>query len=250
MATREKIKLTSYNELLGVNNDMISEIDINKLHQFKDHPFSVVDNEKMFELAKSIENNGILSPLLVRPLGNGEYEIISGHRRKRACEIVGKEKVSAIIKDISHEEAIPLMVDANFQREDTLPSEKAKAYKMKMEALAHQGKSSDEMSSAKQIGQLAGISDRQVQRYIRLTELIPELSKLVDDKQITFVLGVEISFLKTEYQQLIYENICKGKKVSKDNVRIIRENQENLSFEEVSQILFADKAKVQKGYAM
>ena len=121
MATREKIKLTSYNELLGVNNDMISEIDINKLHQFKDHPFSVVDNEKMFELAKSIENNGILSPLLVRPLGNGEYEIISGHRRKRACEIVGKEKVSAIIKDISHEEAIPLMVDANFQREDTLP---------------------------------------------------------------------------------------------------------------------------------
>ena len=115
-----------------------------------------------------------------------------------------------------------------------------------MEALAHQGKSSDEMSSAKQIGQLAGISDRQVQRYIRLTELIPELSKLVDDKQITFVLGVEISFLKTEYQQLIYENICKGKKVSKDNVRIIRENQENLSFEEVSQILFADKAKVQK----
>ena len=229
MATREKIKLTSYNELLGVNNDMISEIDINKLHQFKDHPVSVVDNEKMFELAKSIENNGILSPLLVRPLGNGEYEIISGHRRKRACEIVGKEKVSAIIKDISHEEAIPLMVDANFQREDTLPSEKA-----------------DEMSSAKQIGQLAGISDRQVQRYIRLTELIPELSKLVDDKQITFVLGVEISFLKTEYQQLIYENICKGKKVSKDNVRIIRETQENLSFEEVSQILFADKAKVQK----
>ena len=128
------------------------------------------------------------------------------------------------------------MVDANFQREDTLPSEKAKAYKMKMEALAHQGKSSDEMSSAKKIGQLAGISDRQVQRYIRLTELIPELSKLVDDKQITFVLGVEISFLKTEYQQLIYE----------DNVRMIRENQENLSLEEVSQILFADKAKVQK----
>ena len=206
----------------------------------------MVDNEKMFELAKSIENNGILSPLLVRPLGNGEYEIISGHRRKRACEIVGKEKVSAIIKDISHEEAIPLMVDANFQREDTLPSEKAKAYKMKMEALAHQGKSSDEMSSAKQIGQLAGISDRQVQRYIRLTELIPELSKLVDDKQITFVLGVEISFLKTEYQQLIYENICKGKRVSKDNVRMIRENQENLSLEEVSQILFADKVKVQK----
>ena len=233
MATREKIKLTSYNELLGVNNDMISEIDINKLHQFKDHPFSVVDNEKMLELAKSIENNGILSPLLVRPLGNGEYEIISGHRRKRACEIAGKEKVSAIIKDISHEEAIPLMVDANFQREDTLPSEKAKAYKMKMEALAHQGKSSDEMSSAKQIGQLAGISDRQVQRYIRLTELIPELSKLVDDKQITFVLGVEISFLKTEYQQLIYENICKCKKV-------------NLSLEEVRHILLADKAKVQK----
>ena len=100
MATREKIKLTSYNELLGVNNDMISEIDINKLHQFKDHPFSVVDNEKMLELAKSIENNGILSPLLVRPLGDGEYEIISGHRRKRACEITGKKKVSAIIKDI------------------------------------------------------------------------------------------------------------------------------------------------------
>ena len=106
MATREKIKLTSYNELLGVNNDMISEIDINKLHQFKNHPFSVIDNEKMLELVKSIENYGILSPLLVRPLGNGEYEIISGHRRKRACEIAGMEKVSAIIKDISHEEAM------------------------------------------------------------------------------------------------------------------------------------------------
>lgn len=114
MATREKIKLTSYNELLGINNEMISEIDINKLHQFKDHPFSVVDNEKMLELAKSIEKNGILSPILVRPLEDGEYEIISGHRRRRASEIVGIAKIPAIIKDISHEEAIPLMVDANF----------------------------------------------------------------------------------------------------------------------------------------
>lgn len=105
------------------------------------------------------------------------------------------------------------MVDANFQREDTLPSEKARAYKMKMDALTHQGKCADsKVTSAKQIGQMAGISDRQVQRYIRLTELIPELSKMVDDKKITFMFGVEISFLKEEYQQLVYKNISKGKK--------------------------------------
>lgn len=247
MATREKIKLTSYNELLGINNEMISEIDMNKLHQFKDHPFSVVDNEKMLELAKSIEKNGILSPILVRPLEDGEYEIISGHRRRRASEIVGIAKIPAIIKDISHEEAIPLMVDANFQREDTLPSEKARAYKMKMDALTHQGKCADsKVTSAKQIGQMAGISDRQVQRYIRLTELIPELSKMVDDKKITFMFGVEISFLKEEYQQLVYKNISKGKKVSKDKIKMVKENQDNLSVEEAEQLLFEEKENTKK----
>ena len=202
MATREKIKLTSYNELLGINNEMISEIDINKLHQFKNHPFSVVDNEKMLEVLNEF-------------------------------------------KELS--DAIPLMVDANFQREDTLPSEKARAYKMKMDALTHQGKCADsKVTSAKQIGQMAGISDRQVQRYIRLTELIPELSKMVDDKKITFMFGVEISFLKEEYQQLVYKNISKGKKVSKDKIKMVKENQDNLSVEEAEQLLFEEKENTKK----
>lgn len=227
MATREKIKLTSYNELLGINNEMISEIDINKLHQFKDHPFSVVDNEKMLELAKSIEKNGILSPILVRPLEDGEYEIISGHRRRRASEIVRNSKDSGNYKRHKSWRGNTTYGWLQTFKEKIRYQVKKQELIKKMDALTHQGKCADsKVTSAKQIGQMAGISDRQVQRYIRLTELIPELSKMVDDKKITFMFGVEISFLKEEYQQLVYKNISKGKKVSKDKIKMVKENQE------------------------
>jgi ParB family chromosome partitioning protein len=141
------------------------------------------------------------------------------------------------------------MVDANFQREDTLPSEKARAYKMKMDALTHQGKCADsKVTSAKQIGQMAGISDRQVQRYIRLTELIPELSKMVDDKKITFMFGVEISFLKEEYQQLVYKNISKGKKVSKDKLRWLRKIRTTCQLKRLSNCCLRKKKIRRKRY--
>ena len=231
MATREKIKLTSYNELLGINNEMISEIDINKLHQFKNHPFSVVDNEKMLELAKSIEKNGILSPILVRPLEDGEYEIISGHRRRRASEIVGIAKIPAIIKDISHEEAIPLMVDANFQREDTLPSEKARAYKMKMDAMKRQaGRPSKNNSTqvgrnfetAELIGKETGESKNTIRRFIRLTELIPELLDYVDKKRLPFTVAVDISYIDKEIQTWLFEYIKENGTVKAVQVAALR----------------------------
>ena len=215
MATREKIKLTSYNELLGVNNDMISEIDINKLHQFKDHPFSVVDNEKMLELAKSIENNGILSPLLVRPLGDGEYEIISGHRRKRACELAGFETLRCEVVDLNRDEATILMVESNYQRSQILPSEKAFAYKMRLEAMKRQGQRTDLTSSpvgtklrtADEIAQECGDSRNQIHRYVRLTNLVPELLDYVDEGRIKMRPAVELSYLDEDSQRDVVDEI-------------------------------------------
>lgn len=139
MAAREKIKLTSYDELLGVTNDGTEEIEIARLTTFKNHPFKVIEDERMDSLVESIKENGVLSPILVRKTDDGNYEIISGHRRKRACELAGINKIPAIIKELDDDEAVILMVDSNIQREEILPSEKAYAYKMKMDAMNHRG---------------------------------------------------------------------------------------------------------------
>ena len=183
---QKEIQLTSYNELLGIDDsvnpgtDRIVEIPISDLHPFKGHPFKVLDDEKMTETAESIRNYGVLNPGLVRPRAEGGYEVVAGHRRKRGCELAGKDTMPVLIRNYSDDEAVIIMVDSNIQRENILPSEKAFAYKMKLEAMKHQG-AKGTGDTADLVGKEAGDSGRKVQRYIRLTELLPELLDMVDN---------------------------------------------------------------------
>ena len=244
MKTRpgQKVKLTSYDELLAVPTiEGAMDIPLDQLHEFKNHPFHVVDDAAMDELVESIKKNGILSPAIARKRPEGGYELISGHRRKHAAELAGLEKMPVFVKELSDDEATIIMVDANIQREEILPSERAFAFKMKMEALSHQGITSGHdvpklnetiggnsgtvrsgKLSCDIIGEESGISGRQVKRYIRLTELIPELLKYVDDKKISFVHAVELSFLTYKVQRLVYEYIKQGKKLAKDKITRLR----------------------------
>lgn len=189
-----------------------TKLNLNKLHPFAGHPYKVQDNEEMDALVESIHMNGILTPLTVRPLENGEYEVISGHRRLYAARKAGLETVPAIIMPMSRDEAVIAVVDSNLHREHLLPSEKAFAYKLKMEALSHQGKRTDLTSD--QVGPkltAATISEAdsatQVKRYIRLTELIPELLQFVDSGKIAFTPAVELSYLMKEEQAALVETI-------------------------------------------
>lgn len=200
------------NELKN-NLEQIVEVGIEKLKNFEKHPFKVLD-ETLEELIASITESGITTPLIVRPLKDGNYEIVSGHRRKRACELLGITKVPCIIRDISRDEAIIQMVDSNIQREEVLPSERAFAYKMKLDAIKRKaGRPSKENSrqvgenllSVEIVGKEKGDSARQVHRYIRLTELIPELLEMVDAEKIGLSPAVEISYLK-EYEQKLLLN--------------------------------------------
>lgn len=226
-----KIKLQSVNELLGVPEIAgTMDVDINRIHGFQNHPFKVVDDEKMEELVASITANGVLSPVIIRPDKHGDYEMISGHRRLHACKTVGLSKIPAIVKEMSDDEAIILMVDANIQREELLPSEKAYAFKMKMEALNRQGHRSDldssrpevAMLSADIVGKSGGIGARQVQRYIRLTYLIPELLELVDNKKLGVNLAVDISFFDTSVQGWLYEYIKENGFIKPNQVEVLK----------------------------
>lgn len=203
MKTRsgEKIKLTSIEELLGVpNEEVASEIEIEKIKGFQNHPFKVLDDEKMTELVESVKEKGILTPVLVRPTGD-EYEMISGHRRMHAAVLAGLTMIPAIVREMTDDDATIAMVDANIQREELLPSERAFAFKMKMGAMKNQGRRNDLTSSQNGtksradeiLGEEVGMSRNQVQRYIRLTELIPELLELVDTKE--FFLQWRLRFL-------------------------------------------------------
>ena len=208
-----KIKLQSVDELLGVPEIAgTQEIEIGRIHSFPNHPFKVLDDDKMETLVDSIRENGILNPVIVRPDQTGDYEMISGHRRLHAAGIVGLVKIPAIVKEMSDDEAIIKMVDANIQREEILPSERAWSLKMKMDAVKRQGQRSDLTSdhngpklAAVEVGELAGISSTQVKRYIRLTELIPELLDMVDQKKVQFTLAVDISYFDNQIQQWVYE---------------------------------------------
>jgi len=212
-----KIKLQSVDELLGVPEIAgTQEIEIERIHAFPNHPFKVLDDEKMDTLVDSIRENGILNPVIVRPDQSGNYEMISGHRRLHAAKIVGLKKVPAIVKEMSDDEAIIKMVDANIQREEILPSERAFSFKMKMEAMSRQGsrvdltcefhKSGDINKKTREtIGDEAGMTGRQVTKYIRLTELIPELLDYVDIKKITIAMAVDLSYLDEQVQKWVYE---------------------------------------------
>lgn len=195
--------------------EKIKDINIDDIDNFPNHPFNVIENEDLYNLRDSIIEKGVISPILVRPKNNGRYEIISGHRRKYASKLANKYTIPCIVRNLSNDEAIIAMVDSNLQREHILPSEKAFAYKMKLEAEKHQGRktylSSCQLGTKyrtdSKIAQQVGDSARQIQRYIRLTELIKPLLKLVDDNEMAFNSGVEISYIKKEEQQWLVNSI-------------------------------------------
>ena len=190
----------------------MTNISITKLHEFKNHPYKVMDNDEMNRLIESVQEQGIMSPLIVRPLEGttDEYEIISGHRRFRAAQKVGLKEVPAFIRPVSRDEAAIMLVDSNLHREHILLSEKAFAYKMKYEALRHQGASSQlgtKLRTDELLAQESGESRNQIQRYIRLTKLIPEILNMVDEQRIAFSIGVELSYLAEYEQQNLFEVI-------------------------------------------
>lgn len=218
---RIDLGLTGYDELfmsteerLDAKKPKVEEISIDKLIPFKEHPFKVVEDEEMEQLKESIRESGVLVPALARPIEGG-YELISGHRRMDACSLLGMETMPVIVRDLTDEEAVIAMVDSNLQREHILPSEKAFAYKMKMEAMKRQGKRTDltlsqvatKLDAAKEIGKQSGESRDQVYRYIRLTNLIPEILEYVDDGRIALTPAVEISYLTEREQYTLLDSM-------------------------------------------
>ena len=195
-------------------NETITNIPLGELHPFPDHPFGVRDDEAMEQTVESIREYGVLVPAIARPREDGGYELIAGHRRKHACERAGLETMPAIVRDLDHNAAVIIMVDSNIQRENILPSERAKAYKMKLEAIKRQGARHDLTStqiaqklSVEKVAEEAGTSKDQVRRYIRLNELEPQLMQMVDEGKIGMTPAVEISYLKPEEQKLLIETI-------------------------------------------
>lgn len=194
------------------NQEKILEIPLTDLHPFKNHPFQVAQNEELRELAESIKENGVVTPAIARPRPEGGYELVAGHRRKAACELAGITAMPVVVRDLDDNTATIIMVDSNQQRENLLPSEKAFSYKMKLEAIKRQGKRTDLTStqlaqklSVERIGDEHGESKDQIRRYIRLTNLIPEILKMVDEKRIAFNPAVELSYLPEEMQKKLLE---------------------------------------------
>lgn len=204
--------LTGYEELfmsteerLNAKKPRVEAIPLAALTPFRNHPFKVKEDEEMAQLMRSIADAGVLSPALARPLPDGGYELISGHRRLAACKALGMDTMPVIIRDLTDEEAVITMVDSNLQREHILPSEKAFAYKMKMEALRHQGRTSDQLGPKLTVEEIAkGDSASQVKRYIRLTNLIPEILQMVDDGRIALTPAVELSYLQPSEQETLF----------------------------------------------
>ena len=199
--------------------EKVQEINISDISDFPEHPFKVNDDDKMKEMVKSVKEYGVILPVIVRPKENGTYEMISGHRRKRACELAGVKQIRCIVKNLADDEATILMVDSNIQREEILPSEKAFAYKMKLNAMKHQGKKIDideeetstpvvaKLRTDEILGEEVGESRENIRRYIRLTELIPELLEEVDNKRIAFRPAVELSYLSDENQYVVLNKL-------------------------------------------
>ncbi len=236
--------------------EKVEEIDISKISDFPNHPFKVKDDDKMEEMVKSIKQYGVILPVIVRPKDDGTYEMISGHRRKRACELAGVKQIRTIVKDLSDDEATILMVDSNIQREEILPSEKAFAYKIKLEAMRHQGKNIDidesetsapmvqKLTSREILGNEVGESRENIRRYIRLTHLIPELLEQVDLKRIAFRPAVELSYL-SEDNQYVVQNIFEFDEVTPSLSQAIRlkklEQEGKLTEEKIEEILGQEK---------
>ena len=215
-----KIELTAYDDLFQTDESReeaklskIRDIPISEIDEFPDHPFKVLMDEDMEQLVESIKRNGVMTPATVRLKEDGRYELISGHRRKKACELAGVETLKCEVKELTRDEAIIVMVESNLQRSVILPSEKAFAYKMRLEAMKRQGERSDltsspmgtKLRSDAELAEKVGESRNQIQRYIRLTELVPEILQMVDERQIAFRPAVEISYLTEEQQYTLLE---------------------------------------------
>ena len=213
-ASALKVKLSSYDELFGANapaaSDQIVNVTLSELHTFKNHPFHVNDDKEMEELAESIREHGVLIPGIVRPRAEGGYELIAGHRRKHGSELAGKTEMPVIVREYTDDEATIMMVDSNIQRESLLPSEKAKAFALKYEALKHQGKRSGK-STLDQVGEAAGENAKKVQRYLWLSKLSDPLLQLVDEKRLGLSQGVDLSFLSKKSQQIVADAIEQSK---------------------------------------
>ncbi len=215
-----KIELTAYDDLFQTDESRaeaalskIRDIPMSEIDEFPDHPFKVLMDEDMEQLVESIKRNGVMTPATVRLKEDGRYELISGHRRKKACELAGLETLKCEVKDLTRDEAIIIMVESNLQRSVILPSEKAFAYKMRLEAMKRQGERTDltsapmvqKLTSREKIAEKSGDSHEQVRRFIRLTELVPEILQMVDERQIAFRPAVEISYLAEEQQYTLLE---------------------------------------------
>ena len=241
---REKVHFASVDELLGapVAEDATTEIRIDQIYPFENHPFKVLDDDNMNDLEESIRNNGVIVPVLVRPDDEGSYEMISGHRRLHAAKAAGLSTIPAVIKEMTNDEATIAMVDANIQREEILPSERAYSLKMKMDAMRRQGARIDlidgtsdtecrKLNTAEIVGEECGMKQVQVRKYVRLTELIQELMNLVDEKKVPIVLGVELSYLDHDIQGWVYEYIKENGFLKKEQVEALRKqaNPENMT---------------------
>lgn len=276
-AKRQKIHFESVEELLGapITKDVTEEIQISQIRPFKDHPFKVIDDSRMEDLVKSIAVNGVLTPVMLRPCADGGYEMVSGHRRMHAAKLAGLKTIPAVVKEMDDDTAVVAMVDSNVQREEILPSERAFAFKMKFDALKRQGKRNDLTSGTEfpkldeedsiyedeetsgtefpkldsysgealrareQVAENVGISGRQVQKYISLTELIPDLLDLVDAKKIGLNTAVDISHFDRELQNWIYEYYSETGFLKPVQIEALKntENVENISHTVMTQIM-------------
>ena len=256
---REKIHLTSVDELFGLENSESSiEIGIDRIRSFKDHPFKVLDDDKMADLVESVKANGVLTPVVVRGNDGDGYEMISGHRRLHASKLAGLKRIPAFVREMSDEEATIVMVDSNIQREELLPSEKAFALKMKLEAMKRQGQRSDldgeaddkitstqngrRSESAAMVGESIGMSKNQVRRYIRLTELIPELLDLVDKKRLQFTCAVDISYFDKTIQKWLNEYIRENVVIKQIQIAALRERAEKENIDQEKMIMILHNA--------
>ena len=215
MIIRVQLNDSAQDDVPSSPHGYLARIPLSELHDFPEHPFGVRDDDAMKETVESVKNYGVLVPAIVRPREEGGYEIVAGHRRKRACELSGIDTLFCLVRNLDRDEATIIMVDSNLQRENILPSERAKAYKMKLDAIKHQGKKESERTSTQvaqklsveKIADDAGTSKDQVRRYIRLTELSQPLQQMVDDKKIAMTPAVELSYLKPQEQALLVETI-------------------------------------------
>ena len=256
-AKREKIHFASVEELLGAPTETgegTVELKLSEIYGFENHPFKVIDDDKMEDLVQSIKENGVLTPVIVRPDDEGTYEMISGHRRLHAASRAGLNVIPAIIKPMTNDEAVVAMVDANVQREEILPSERAWSLKMKMDAMRRQGARNDltsrtqcGKSSAAQAGEAFGLKERQVQKYIRLTNLVEELLELVDNKKLTMGMAVDISYFDKQLQEWIYEYITENGAIKPEQIAMLKEKENTANIGQEAFIQEMDDAvKVKK----